>query len=76
MALKVNRDPAKSVKEVAQFLYNLRSKFVHEGEFVLDIAHVSVMSRHKNANTLTSPSMPKLLQVFEEGVIVHFMNAT
>ena len=75
-ALKVEGAPTKSVKEVAQFLYNLRSKFVHEGEFVLDIANVPVMSKHKSASTLTSLSMQKLLQIFEEGVIAHFINAT
>ena len=75
-ALKVEGAPTGSVKEVAQFLYNLRSKFVHEGEFVLDIANVPVMSKHKSASTLTSLSMPKLLRVFEEGVIAHFVNAT
>lgn len=37
--LVVKGERAKSVKEVAQFLYNLRSKFVHEGEFVLDISY-------------------------------------
>lgn len=75
-ALVVKGKSAKSVREVAQFLYNLRSKFVHEGEFVLDIAYVPVMSRHKNASTLTSLSMSELLALFEEGVIAHFMKAT
>jgi hypothetical protein len=75
-ALHVKGERAKSVKEVAQFLYNLRSKFVHEGEFVLDISYAPVMSTHKKASTLTSLSMPELLQLFEEGVIAHFMKAT
>jgi hypothetical protein len=75
-ALVVKGQPGKTVKEVAQFLYNLRSKFVHEGEFVLDISYVPVMSRRKNASTLTSLSMPELLKLFEEGVIAHFMKAT
>ncbi len=75
-SLKIDGAPVKSVKEVAQFLYNLRSKFVHEGEFVLDIAHVPVISRHKNASTVTELSMPTLLAAFEEGVVAHFRNAT
>lgn len=75
-ALVVKGKRANSVKEVAQFLYNLRSKFVHEGEFVLDIFSIPVMSRHKNASTLTTLSMPELLELFEEGVIAHFMKAT
>ncbi len=75
-SIQIDREPVKTVKEVAQFLYNLRSKFVHEGEFVLDIANMPVMSRHKNANTLTSLSMPNLLEAFEEGVVAYFERAT
>lgn len=74
-SIQVNGAPVKSIKDVAQFLYNLRSKFVHEGEFVLDIANVPVMSRHKNLNTLTALSMPKLLEAFEEGVVAYFTHA-
>ncbi|MEP6890501.1 MAG: hypothetical protein ABI955_07385 [Nitrospirota bacterium] len=73
--IKINGAPVRSVKDVAQFLYNLRSKFVHEGEFVLDVAHVPVISRHKNADTLTDLSMPTFLSAFEEGVIAHFKHA-
>lgn len=74
-SIQVDGAPVKSVKDVAQFLYNLRSKFVHEGEFVLDIANVSVMSRHKNSNTLVTLSMPKLFEAFEEGVVAYFTHA-
>jgi hypothetical protein len=73
---KVNGEPASDIKAVAQFLYNLRSKFVHEGEFVLDIASMPVMSRHKNAVTLTDISIPILLRMFEEGVLAYFSAAT
>ena len=75
-SIQIDGTPVKSVMDVAQFLYNLRSKFVHEGEFVLDIANVPVMSRHKKANTLTALSMPKLLEAFEEGVVAYFNHAT
>lgn len=74
-AVQINGAPVKSIKDVAQFLYNLRSKFVHEGELVLDIANVPVMSTHKNANTLTTLSMHRLLEAFEEGVIAYFTHA-
>ena len=74
-SIKFDGAPAKSIKHVAQFLYNLRSKFVHEGEFVLDIASVPVISRHKKSNTLTALTMPELLAAFEEGVVAHFRHA-
>jgi hypothetical protein len=75
-SIKINGKPAKSINAVAQFLYNLRSKFVHEGEFVLDIADTPVLSRHKIGSTLTELSMPHLLNAFEEGVVAYFSNAT
>jgi hypothetical protein len=73
---KVRGKPVSEIKAVAEFLYNLRSKFVHEGEFVLDIANIPVMSRHKNAETLTDISIPTLLRMFEEGVLAYFRRAT
>ena len=74
-SIQIDGAPVKSIKDVAQFLYNLRSKFVHEGKFVLDIASVPVMSRHKDLNALTALSMPKLLEAFEEGVVAYFTHA-
>lgn len=69
-------EPAKTMKEVAQFLYTLRSKFVHESELVLHIARIRVMSRQKGVITLTGLSIPDLLEAFEEGVIEYFVQAT
>lgn len=69
----------KSVPEinaVAEFLYDLRSKFVHEGEFVLDIASMPVMSQHKNTYTVTNISIPCLLRAFEDGLLAYFRSAT
>lgn len=72
---KVRGKPVSEIKAVAEFLYNLRSKFVHEGEFVLDIASFPVMSQHKDAETLTDISIPTLLHTFEEGVLAYFRRA-
>ena len=57
-------------------LYNLRSKFVHEGEFVLEVASVPVMSKHKNAETITEISLPRLRRAFEEGLLAYFRSST
>jgi hypothetical protein len=75
-SIQIDGAPPKTMKEVAQFLYNLRSRFVHEGELVLDIASIPVMSRHNGALTLTKLSIPNLLEAFEEGVIEYFVDAT
>jgi hypothetical protein len=36
-AIKIDRKPLASIKQVAQFLYELRSKFVHECDLVLPL---------------------------------------
>jgi hypothetical protein len=69
---KVRGAPICDIKAVAKFLYDLRSKFVHEGEFVLEIASMPVMSCHRNKETLTDISIPTLLCIFEEGVLAYF----
>lgn len=74
--LTVRGKPVPEIKAVAEFLYNLRSKFVHECEFVLDIATVPVMSRHKNAVTVTKMSIPCLMRGFEDGLLAYFRRAT
>jgi len=73
---KVRGQPAPGIKAVAEFLYNLRSKFVHEGQFVLEVASMPVMSWHRNAPTLTEISVPTLLRAFEEGLLAYFHRAT
>lgn len=75
-ALMIDKKPAASIRRVAEFLYNLRSKFVHEGEFVLDIANVSVVSMHKKSVVCAELSMPVLLITFEEGVVAYFSSET
>jgi hypothetical protein len=74
-SIRLSGAPAESVKRVAQFLYNLRSKFVHECELVLDIASHPVLSKHKRKSKLINLSIPRLLYAFEEGVIEYFLNA-
>lgn len=69
---RVRGEPVPGIKAVAEFLYNLRSKFVHEGEFVLDIANLPVMSHHKKSETLTDISVPCLLRAFEDGLLAYF----
>ena len=72
---KVEGKSKSEIKAVAEFLYNLRSKFVHEGDFVLDIANIPVLSLNNNKQTLTNISIPTLLRMFEEGVLAYFRRA-
>lgn len=73
---KIRDKPVPEIKAVAEFLYNLHSKFVHEGVFVLEVASVPVMSKHKNAETITEISLPRLRRAFEEGLLAYFRSST
>lgn len=71
-SIQFNMKATKSIKDVANFLYNLRSKFVHEGQLVLELNEVSSISNVKNEMVITSLRMSELLFAFEEGVVAHF----
>jgi hypothetical protein len=71
-AIKVDRQPLVSIKKVADFLYELRSKFVHQAQFVLDLEDNTVFSMKKDKVTQTNLSMETLLETFEEGVVKYF----
>jgi hypothetical protein len=74
--LMVRGKPVSEIRAVAEFLYNLRSKFVHQGEFVLEIASIPMMSSHKNAETMTDMPISTLLRAFEQGVLAYFGRIT
>jgi hypothetical protein len=71
-AIKINGEPRASIKKVAQFLYDLRSKFVHEGELVLTIDIEKVISMKDKKMVQTQLSLDVLLEAFERGVIHYF----
>jgi hypothetical protein len=69
-AIKVNGKPLGSVKKVAIFLYDLRSKFVHEGQLSLHVSERRVTS--VRAGIETQLSMDVLSEAFEQGLLAHF----
>jgi hypothetical protein len=69
-AIKIKGKPLGSVRKVAEFLYNLRSKFVHEGQLALHISGSAVAS--VRAGIDTQLSMDVLSEAFEQGVLAHF----
>jgi len=73
-AIKFNGQPLGSVKKVAQFLYDLRSKFVHQGQLVLHVSELPVMS--VKAGIKTQLSMGALSEAFEQGMLAHFRSPT
>lgn len=66
-----------SVKEVVRFLYELRSKFVHEGRLILHLSEGPVLLfRNGKKPLLVQLSMNQVCEVFELGLIAHFTGAT
>jgi hypothetical protein len=72
-AIKVDDRPLGSVKKVAEFLYELRSKFVHEARLVLTLGGATALSTRGKKVVETDLSVETLLEVFEEGLLAHFV---
>jgi hypothetical protein len=65
-----------SIEGLAKFLYELRSKFVHEAELVHHMTDGTSIS-FKGQNTIICKlSIGDALTFFEEGLIEHFMDKT
>ncbi len=67
-AIRVNNAPLPSIKKVAEYLYSVRSNFVHEGHLVLQISNSTIYSDGKSVTV----AMPGLLEAFEEGLLAYF----
>jgi len=75
-AIRVKGQPMASIRKLAEFLYNLRSQFVHEGRLVLDVRETPTYSIGKKGATRSSLTIGALLEAFEVGVIEYFRNET
>ena len=75
-AIEIDRKPLATIKKVAQFLYNLRSGFVHEGRLVHAVGGESVMYMQGKKLVHAHLELEPLLRAFEEGVVAHFRRET
>lgn len=64
------KDTAPSIENLAKFLYELRSKFVHETKLILEMSADTVISRQ--GGVVCSLSIQDAMEFFEEGLIAHF----
>jgi hypothetical protein len=71
-AIRVGGQTLASIEKVAEFLYDLRSKFVHEAELVLGLGELTYFSMKKEKVVQTELSIDTLLEAFEEGVLAYF----
>ena len=66
--------PIDGIKKLAQYLYELRSKFVHEAELVLQIGTPTHLLSEKG-HFFVSLTVDALFEAFEAGVIAYFGEA-
>lgn len=76
-SIHVGGAPLKSIRKLAEHLYELRSKFVHEAVLVLSLGRGTVLSLGKKGKLVrTNLPVPVLLEAFEEGLLVYFGHGT
>lgn len=73
-AIKIDGKPLSSVKKVAEFLYNARSEFVHNAEFVLEVGSGTNFSGNQSKVVQSDLSMEVLLESIEEGILAYFIH--
>ncbi len=75
-AIRVDGKPLASIKKVAEFLYDLRRKFVHEARLVLQLSSFPALSMRGQLAVETELSIDALLEAFEESVLGYFGHGT
>jgi hypothetical protein len=64
--------PLGSIEKVAQFLYNLRSEFVHNGKLVLELDEEVHLSKRRGEFVQTKLDINGFMETFEDGLLIHF----
>ena len=70
-AVRMDRKPMASIKTLAEYLYDIRSKFVHQADLVLQMSGSTYHLGHKKL-IHTQLTMPLLCAAFEEGLVAYF----
>lgn len=73
-SIKIDGNPLSSITKVAEFLYELRSKFVHESSLVLELNGRDILSARGRKVVHAKLSINLLLEAFEYGVILYFQD--
>lgn len=75
-SIQIDGKPITTIKKLAQFLYSLRSEFVHAAQLVLHVSGSTTYHLEEKGLTRSSLSLSILLDAFEEGVLSYFKNGT
>jgi hypothetical protein len=70
------RGTTPSIDNLSKYLYNLRSKFVHEAQLVVNMSGRTTVSKYGNKFAVCRLSLNKLMAFFEEGLIINFSSGS
>lgn len=70
-SISVNKKPTAEIKKLAEFLYNLRSGFVHKAEFAHELSGPNFVIT-KAGLVESKLTVTGILRAFELGIIEHF----
>jgi hypothetical protein len=71
-AVIIDRKPSDSIEKVARYLYELRSSYVHDGKFAVELIPGSVFSSKGKKVIETKINIQHFLELFEEGLLLWF----
>lgn len=69
------RGTAPSIENLAKYLYEMRSKFIHEAKLVLHMSRRTSVGRMGNKIVICKLSINYAMKFFEEGLLTHFRQA-
>ena len=61
-----------SLKQLSQFLYNIRSQFVHQANLVLNFGGIISVGRQRKKNIVVNVSIKDMCWLFEHGFLKRF----
>lgn len=61
-----------TIETISKYLYNLRSKFVHEMQLVVNMSGISTLTSKGSKSILSKLSLKDLMNCFEEGLLTRF----
>ena len=74
-SISINKRPTAEIKKLAEFLYNLRSSFVHKAEFAHELSG-PIFVITKSGVVDSALTVAGIFRAFELGVIEHFRSET
>ena len=64
-----------TIEDIAKWLYDMRSKFVHEAKFVMHMSEEMSIGYQGNKIIVCTLSINDLMKFFEEGLLIHFQSS-